>query len=243
MNHDNGHALSCPTRPSGPPALEQPVHRTQYMPGRPFRQFRHQALAEPPLFGLEAWGSPSASSRWRYRATPVTAPHRARSSTLRGRRRSGRGPPARSARITRKREPGAAYDDCSVASVPAVRSAATLDSRTQAKGAQHRASAPSDWRRIRRTAYGEVSTFSASNTTASAVSASPATRSAPSRSRSLCPPARRLALRPPFSSQRSGTACKGLATPRLLRGLTTRGEAEGGHRGSGADGRRYPPQW
>ena len=36
MNHDNGQALSCPTRPSGSPALEQPAHRTQYMPGRRF---------------------------------------------------------------------------------------------------------------------------------------------------------------------------------------------------------------
>ena len=33
--------------------------------------------------------------------------------------------------------------------------------RYQAKGAQHRASAPGDWRRSRGTAYGEVGTFSA----------------------------------------------------------------------------------
>ena len=56
MNLDNRQALSCRPGRVGLPALEQPAHRTQYVPGRRLRQFRNEALAAPPLFGLEDVG-------------------------------------------------------------------------------------------------------------------------------------------------------------------------------------------
>ena len=102
MNLDNGQALSCPDQAewASPLSSSQPIALSIAGAGvsassdtKPWPR-RHSS-------GSKTWGSASASSRWRYRATLATAPHRARSGTLRGRRRSGRGPPARSAPITR----------------------------------------------------------------------------------------------------------------------------------------------
>jgi hypothetical protein len=108
----------------GLPALEQPVHRSQYTPERRLRQFRQQALAAPPLSRLEDLevGECLITLAVVDRAARVIevvpirngeiclsrhagdCPYRARSSTLRGPRRSGRGPPARSAPTTRSEQ-------------------------------------------------------------------------------------------------------------------------------------------